>query len=121
MIYLPKYSGMELAMNEKHFHATRHLRFAPIDLETIPPNARYWQNSADGQLCRLQEIVGDEQARKMIMHIEGTWRQIYEAIGILADLAEKQKARPRHIVTRAWAEKHLNSLDNLPDGMEISI
>ena len=78
-------------MNEKHYHATRHLRFAPIDTDKIPPNARYWQNSAQDQLCRLQELVGDETALKMVIHIEGTWRTVYDAIKILADLAEKQK------------------------------
>jgi hypothetical protein len=77
-------------MNEKHYHATRHLRFAPIDTDKIPPNARYWQNSAQDQLCRLQELIGDEEALKMVIHIEGTWRAVYDAIKTLADLAEAQ-------------------------------
>jgi hypothetical protein len=97
-------------MNERHYHAQSHQRFNDIDTDTIPPNARYWQNSAQDQLCRLQELIGDEPALKMVIHIEGTWRAVYEAIKILADLAEAQitgVSEPERSPLYKWVESNL--------------
>jgi len=74
-----------------HFHGQRHIKGGlAIDPETIPPNAHYWFSSASDALCRLQDVVGDEEGRRMTENITGTWREIYESILILAELAEKQ-------------------------------
>ena len=52
--------------------------------------ARYWRNSAEDALERLIDVVGESEARRMTNNIEGTWREIYDRILILAELAEKQ-------------------------------
>lgn len=75
----------------KHFHGQSHMKGGlNLDPNTIPPNAKYWRNSANDALIRLGDVIGEEKARKMTENIEGTWREIHTSILILATLAEKQ-------------------------------
>lgn len=75
----------------RHFHAQHHMRGGfDLDVNTIHPNANYWKNSAQARLDDLCAVVGDENAYRMVDGVEGTWREIYNSIKILSELAETQ-------------------------------
>lgn len=107
--------------NSKHFHGTQHIRGGiTLDPETIEPNAMYWYNSANTALVRLQDVVGDEEGRRMTQNIDGTWKDIYKAITILADLAQEQK-RLRETITPEAQELYFDFAGVLNEGSDTSL
>ena len=88
-----------------------------MDVNTIHPNATYWINSANDALIRLGDVVGDTEARRMTENIEGTWREIYNAILVLAELAEKQTAIG-HATNPPYITAELKPLDAVTDAFE---
>ncbi len=78
----------------KHFHGTAHFKAGfDIDESTLHPNANYWRRHALGQQNRLARLVGEDKATHLTNPVEGTWKEIYESIQLIADLAEKQVQR----------------------------
>jgi len=75
----------------RRFHGQAHWRGGfDIDESTLSPNANYWRDTALGQYNRLRRLLGEEKANHMTDSIEGTWLEIFKAIEVLADLADKQ-------------------------------
>lgn len=80
-------------MTERHFHGQRHIRGGfDFSEDAISPNANYWFGSAIAEFQRLERLIGTEKAKHVAPDRQQgqTWRDIYEAVKILADLAEKQ-------------------------------
>ena len=64
-----------------------------VDEATLHPNANYWRGCADGELIKLQNLIGDEMGLDMVSEIVGTWKEVYEQIRDVVILqAEKSKA-----------------------------
>lgn len=60
-----------------HFHGTRHFKGGiELDENTMPPNSKYWKECATGALWKLQDLIGDEEARAQTDKITGTWKEI---------------------------------------------
>ena len=96
-------------MSERHFHGTRHVKGGfDIDESTLHPNAAYWRACARGEYRRVVIAIGEEKANHVVPErAEGqTWKDVYESVKLIADLAEKQVARA------AWIEDaEANALD----------
>lgn len=51
----------------------------------LDPNDSFYKDAANDWLVKLMNLVGDEKARTMTNHLEGTWREIRDAIRDLAN------------------------------------
>ena len=51
----------------------------------LDPNDSFYREGANEWLVKLMNMVGDEQARSMVADIEGTWREVRDAIRVLVE------------------------------------
>ena len=63
--------------------------------EVENPRSSFWQGKANDALVRLQNVVGDEEGKRQVENIEGTYKSICEQIALIADLAEAQALERR--------------------------
>ena len=79
--------------NSHHFYGSNRSRGGiEVDESTLDPNANYWLGLARGAYAKLVKAVGEEKANHVAPEREDgqTWKDVYEAYKLLADLAEKQ-------------------------------
>ena len=63
--------------------------------EVEDPRSSFWQGKANDALVRLQNVVGDEEGKRQVENIVGTYKSICEQIALIADLAEAQALERR--------------------------
>ena len=51
----------------------------------LDPNDSFYRDAANEWLVKLMNTVGDENARNMVADIEGTWREVRDAIRVLVE------------------------------------
>lgn len=72
-----------------------HADFRQFLSEVEDPRSSFWHGKANDALVRLQNVVGDEEGKRQVENIEGTYKSIYEQIALIADLAEAQALERR--------------------------